>query len=152
MTYKNTRGAINQYEKVKTSAAIEDASPHKLIQMLMEGALEKIAMAKNFIDSGDIPNKGSHISWAISIIDGLKVSLNKDAGGDIAENLEMLYDYMQRRLVEANLHSDKSILDEVAGLLNEIKGAWDAIPMEYQEMRPNVAEERGVEDRVSVIS
>ncbi|VAW84383.1 Flagellar biosynthesis protein FliS [hydrothermal vent metagenome] len=152
MTYKNTRGAINQYTKVKTSAAIEDASPHKLIQMLMEGALEKIAMAKNFIDRGDIPNKGSHISWAISIIDGLKVSLNKDAGGDIAENLDMLYDYMQRRLVEANLHSDKSILDEVAGLLNEIKGAWDAIPVEYQEMRPNAPVEPDAEDRVSVIS
>jgi len=152
MTYKNTRGAINQYAKVKTSAAIEDASPHKLIQMLMEGALEKIAMAKNFIDLGDIPNKGSHISWAISIIDGLKVSLNKEAGGDIAENLDRLYDYMQRRLVEANLHSDKSILDEVAGLLNEIKGAWDAIPMEYQQMRPNVPVESDVEDRVSIIS
>ena len=152
MTYNNTRGAINQYAKVKTNAAIEDASPHKLIQMLMEGALEKIAMAKNFIDRGDIANKGSHISWAISIIDGLKVSLNKDAGGEIAENLDMLYDYMQRRLVEANMHSDKSILDEVAGLLNEIKGAWDAIPTEYQEMKPNQPEETGTEDRVNIIS
>ncbi|NOY73423.1 MAG: flagellar export chaperone FliS [Gammaproteobacteria bacterium] len=152
MTYSNTRGAINQYAKVKNNAVIEDASPHKLIQMLMEGVLEKIAMAKNFIDSGDIPNKGSHISWAISIIDGLKVSLNKEAGGEIAENLDRLYDYMQRRLVEANLHSDKGILDEVAGLLNEIKGAWDAMPIEYQEMRPNAPEEAGTADRVNVIS
>ncbi len=152
MTYTDTRSALNQYAKVKNGAGIEDATPHRLIQMLMEGALEKISLAKGFMERGEIPEKGSHISWAISIIDGLRVSLNKDAGGEIAENLDNLYDYMERRLVEANLHNDVAILDEVTGLLIEIKGAWDAIPAELHE-ESAVPKEEGTDavDRVSVI-
>lgn len=152
MTYTDTRNALNQYAKVKTSAGLEDASPHRLIQMLMEGALEKISLAKGFMERKEIAEKGSHISWAISIIDGLRVSINKDAGGEIAENLDNLYDYMERRLVEANLKNDTSILDEVSGLLMEIKGAWDAIPIEFHEQTSNPKEEApNTVDRVSVI-
>ncbi len=150
MSYKNTRGAIGQYASVKNAAGIEEASPHRLIQMLMEGALEKIAQAKGFMEGGDIPNKGRHISWAISIIDGLRISLDKDAGGDIAENLDSLYEYMTRRLVEANLRNDKSILEEVSGLIIEIKSAWDAIPEDVRKQARQPVEE-GAQDKVSVI-
>lgn len=152
MTYTDPRSALNQYAKVKTSSGIEDATPHRLIQMLMEGALEKIHLAKGFMERNEIAEKGSHISWAISIIDGLRVSLNKEAGGEIAENLDNLYDYMERRLVEANLHNDVSILDEVSGLMLEIKGAWDAIPQEFHEQSSQPKEEApDTVDRVNVI-
>lgn len=120
--------ALQQYRKVGAQTGVEAATPHRLIQMLLEGALEKINLAKGYMQRNEIALKGSHISWAISIIDGLRMSLDKEAGGEIAENLDALYDYMGRRLLEANLNNDEGMLDEVSGLLLEIKSAWDAVP------------------------
>ena len=126
---------LDQYKSVGVHADVESASPHRLIQMLMEGALEKINLAKGYVQRGEIALKASHISWAISIIDGLRMSMDKDSGGEIAQNLDSLYDYMGRRLVEANLHNNIEILNEVAGLLLEIKLAWDAVPGLLQEQQ-----------------
>ena len=130
----SAQDALNEYKKgVKTG--VEDFTPHRLIQMLMEGALDKISKAKGFMQQEGvqaIANKGEQISWAISIIDGLKVSLDKtvDGGGELVQNLEDLYTYMEKRLVEANLHNKIEYLDEVANLLKEIKVGWDAIPQD----------------------
>ncbi len=126
--------ALQEYQQVGKKSAVEDASPHRLIQMLMEGALEKIAAAKRFMEQGAIQEKGAHISWAVSIIDGLRASLDKSAGGEIALNLEELYLYMMRRLTEANLKNEPAYLDEVTSLLIQIKSAWDAIAPEAERM------------------
>ncbi len=115
------------YGQVKTQTNVEIASPHRLIQMLMEGALEKINFAKNYMLNGNIAEKGAHISWAISIVSGLRVSLDAEKGGEIARNLEALYDYIERRLLQANLENKVEYLDEIMGLLLEIKSGWDAI-------------------------
>jgi flagellar protein FliS len=101
--------------------------------MLMEGALEKIATAKGHMARKEHEAKGSHINWAISIIDGLRGSLNRQEGGEMANNLDSLYAYMVRRLAEANISNDTGILDEVTSLLLEIKSAWDAIPEEVKQ-------------------
>ena len=130
MSLTNTRGGIEQYKRNGVQGAIENASPHRLIQMLMEGALSKIVSARSFMERGDIAKKGEHISWAMSIIDGLRLSLDKSVGGEIAQNLDDLYDYMNRRLLAANLHNKTEYLDEVTGLLTEIKAGWDAIAQE----------------------
>ena len=124
----NKDSMLNKYKQVGTQSGVASASPHRLIQMLMEGALEKINLAKGYMQRGEIALKGSHISWAISIIDGLRMSLDKEAGGEIAQNLDDLYDYMGRRLAEANLENNEAMLNEVAGLIIEIKSAWDAVP------------------------
>ena len=128
----NAVSAMKQYQEVSVHSGIMDASPHRLVQMLMEGALEKIALAKGNMTNNEIANKGENISKAIAIIGGLQSSLNKDAGGEIAENLNSLYDYMSHRLVIANLRNDESILDEVASLMLEIKMGWDGIPDEFK--------------------
>jgi flagellar protein FliS len=122
--------AMKQYHSLGMKTSVEDATPHRLIQMLMDGALDKIAAARGFMERGEIPQKGAHISWAISIIDGLRVSLDKSVGGEIAQNLDDLYNYMMTRLTEANLKNDTNYLNEVSGLLRQIKGAWDAMPEE----------------------
>jgi len=124
----NKDSMLNQYKQVGAQSGVASASPHRLIQMLMEGALEKINLAKGYMQRGETALKGSHISWAISIIDGLRMSLDKEAGGEIAQNLDDLYDYMGRRLAEANLDNNEAMLNEVAGLIMEIKSAWDAVP------------------------
>jgi flagellar secretion chaperone FliS len=124
--------AINSYSQVAVDANATYGSPHRLIQMLLEGALEKIASANGHMMRGHIAAKGKQIGWAISIIGGLRTSLDMEAGGEIAQNLEALYAYMSRRLFHANLQNDIAALDEVAGLLREIKSAWDAIPEHVQ--------------------
>jgi len=124
--------ALQQYKKVGTQSDVATASPHRLILMLLDGAQEKINLAKGYMQRGEVALKGNHISWAISIIDGLRMSLDRDAGGEIADNLDALYDYMGRRLAEANMMNDSGMLDEVNGLLQEIRSAWDAIPDELR--------------------
>jgi len=128
----NAVSAMKQYQEVSVHSGIMDASPHLLIQMLMEGALEKIALAKGSMTNNEIARKGENISKAIAIIGGLKSSLNMEVGGALAENLSNLYDYMANRLVVANLRNDESILDEVASLMVEIKMGWDGIPDEFK--------------------
>ena len=129
--------AVQQYKNISLESEIAAASPHRLIQMLMEGVFSKIGAAKHCIKQNNISGKGENISMAISIIDGLRVSLDKSRGGEMAENLDNLYDYMERRLFEANVKSDVAILDEVSGLLTEVKSAWDAIGTEITALENN---------------
>lgn len=124
----NATAATKAYAKIGVESGVTTADPHKLISMLYQGALLAIANAKNGILRKDIPAKGAAISKAISIIDeGLNASLDKKVGGELAQNLSSLYEYMGRRLLAANLNNDIAALDEVARLLNDLKGAWDSI-------------------------
>ena len=124
--------ATKAYQQIDTRSRIEDATPHRLIQLMMERALAKIGLARTQLAEGEIANKGINISDAISIINGLQASLNHKADQRMSENFDALYAYMMRRLLEANLRNDQSILDEVAGLLRELKEAWDAIADEVE--------------------
>ncbi len=124
----NARTALGAYKVTKNQSAIDDASPHQLIAMLLEGALERVAAASGAMGRGEIAISGESIGKAIGIIDSLRVSLDREQGGQIADNLSALYDYMTRRLLEANATKDTDMLGEVAGLLREIKVAWDQVP------------------------
>ncbi|MBI5040583.1 MAG: flagellar export chaperone FliS [Gammaproteobacteria bacterium] len=124
---QNTQRVVAAYAHVSVQCGVSSASPHRLVQMLMEGALDRIATAKGCLERKQIAVKGQQISMAISIVNGLRASLDLDAGQEIAHNLDDLYAYMERRLFEANLRNDSSILDEVTGLIKQIKDAWDAI-------------------------
>ncbi|MCU7837411.1 MAG: flagellar export chaperone FliS [gamma proteobacterium symbiont of Taylorina sp.] len=139
MNYANNHAAMNKYTQVGNQSTAAFANPHRLIQMLMEGALEKISKAKGFLKNGDVAKKGEHISWAISIIEGLRVSLDHSQGGQISENLESLYVYMNSRLTQANLKNSIEMLDEVSGLLIDIKSGWDAIPQDVIDNHTNSA-------------
>jgi flagellar protein FliS len=124
------RGALQQYQQIGIQSSLEDASPHRLIQMLLEGALDRIAKARGSVLRGEMANKCRYIGATIAIVDGLAGSLNVEAGGEVANNLAALYDYMGRRLLQANVESSAPILDEVAGLLNQVKEGWDAIAVQ----------------------
>lgn len=123
--------AIDGYSRGAVESEVDYASPHRIIQMLMEGALSKIATAKGCIVRNDITEKGRQITWAMNIIGGLRSSLDAEKGGEIAANLESLYEYMGRRLLDANMNNDTVALDEVSTLLLEIKEGWDNIPPEF---------------------
>ncbi|WP_313309675.1 flagellar export chaperone FliS [Stutzerimonas nitrititolerans] len=119
--------AMKQYQSVNTNAQLVDATPHRLIQMLMEGGLTRLAQARGAMERNDVALKGTLIGKTIDIVGGLRQGLNLEAGGEVAANLDSLYIYMTTRLVEANRKNDPTVLDEVAGLLREIKSGWDGI-------------------------
>ncbi len=123
----NAMAAMRQYQNVNTQAQAVDASPHRLIQMLMEGGLTRLAQARGAMERGQFAMKGELIGKAIGIIGGLRAGLNLEEGGELAVNLDNLYDYMSRRLLEANLKNNVEPLDEVADLLRNVKSGWDAI-------------------------
>lgn len=125
----NLNRALRQYQKVNSHAQISEASPHRLVQMLMEGGLDRMAQAKGALARGDIAQKGLMLGKAIDIIIGLRDGLDAEKSADPAyiHQLESLYAYMTNRLIEANLNNDANIIDEVAQLLITVKQGWDAI-------------------------
>lgn len=136
----NTRSAINAYNQVGLESAVLASDPHKLILMLYQGALLAIATAKTQMQRNDISGKGASISKAIAIIEeGLKSSLDLNAGGELAGNLSALYTYMSNRLLQASLNNDPAMLDDVSRLLSELKGAWEAIRPKVMGLAPQAA-------------
>jgi flagellar protein FliS len=123
----NPMRALRQYQSVNSHAQTSEASPHRLVQMLMQGGLDRIAQAKGALERNDIAGKGLCIGKAVAIIGGLREGLDPEKSPTPLADLDSLYDYMMRRLTEANIKSDPLILDEVAGLLSNIKEGWDAI-------------------------
>ncbi|GJB78916.1 MULTISPECIES: flagellar export chaperone FliS [Pseudomonas] len=119
--------ALRQYQKVNGVAQTSEASPHRLVQMLMQGGLDRMAQAKGAIARNDIAQKGILIGKAIDIIGGLREGLDLENHADTLADLDNLYTYMSRRLIEANAKNDPEIIDEVARLLITIKEGWDAI-------------------------
>jgi len=123
----NAMSAMKQYQRVGVQAQVAEASPHRLIQMLMQGGLDRIYQARGAIQFGRLAEKGELIGKSISIVGGLREALDHEVGGEISANLDRLYEYMIRRLTEANRNNDADALTEVAALLQEVKAGWDGI-------------------------
>jgi flagellar protein FliS len=123
----NAMTAMRQYQSVNNQAQAIEADPHRLIQMLIEGGLTRLAQARGAMERNQTALKGELVGKAIAIIGGLRQGLNVEQGGELAVNLDRLYEYMTTRLMEANLKNDPVILEEVSGLLREVKNGWDAI-------------------------
>ncbi len=126
--FGSTRSGANAYAKVGLETGVVAASPHKLIVMLFEGAIVAINNAKTAMKAGQFEDKGKAITKAVLIVDeGMRGSLDKKAGGEIAANLDALYGYIIQCLMRANLRNDQALLDEALVLLTDLKSAWDAI-------------------------
>ena len=119
---------VKAYTKVGIETGVDSASPHQLIVMLFDGALSALNTGLMHMKSGAIAEKGQAISKSILIIEsGLRASLDKEAGGEIAAGLDALYEYMGHRLLKANLNNDPEALEEVQRLLSGLRDAWNAI-------------------------
>ena len=125
----NPMKALRAYQKVNSHAQISEASPHRLIQMLYEGGLDRLAQAKGALVHGDIPQKCLMLTKAVDIITGLRQGLDEEKAEDPAtiQQLASLYDYMSAQLLQANINNDPEIIDEVARLLITLKSGWDGI-------------------------
>ena len=128
--------AMNQYKQVGVQAAVGSADPHTLVQMLIDGAIQRLNTAKMHMKQNNVALKGESLSKAISIIDGLRSSLDMKKGGEIAKNLESLYEYMQRQLLVANVENKLENIEEVISLMNEIRSGWESIPQDIRNKKP----------------
>lgn len=124
MTY---HALASQYRQTAVTSAVLDADPHRLVALMFAGLRERLQLAAACIDAGNVARKGQAISEASTIVGHLAASLNLEAGGEIAQNLLALYDYIQRRLLDANLKSDTAALRECDALVEDIESAWNAI-------------------------
>lgn len=124
------RSNVSAYQSASAHGGVAAADPHRLIVMLMDGALERLATARGCIERKEVAEKSRLLTRAVSIVGELRSSLDIRAGGQIAENLAELYDYMCRLILKANAENSVQQLDEASKLLHEIRGAWVAIPVE----------------------
>jgi flagellar protein FliS len=115
------------YQSVAVHGGVADGDPHRLVLMLMDGALERMALARGYLERGQIVKKTQALHQCVNIINELRGALNMSEGGALAQNLRDLYDYMLRQLLQANVANDSDCIHEVSGLLGEIRSAWLAI-------------------------
>ncbi|WP_331347106.1 flagellar export chaperone FliS [Cellvibrio sp. UBA7661] len=126
MSNYNPQEALKQYRQLGIESEISNASPHRLIQLLFEGALARLAVAQGAIERGDLAVKGEMLGKAISIVGGLRSSLDMEAG-EISERLDQLYEYINLTLLEASTQNDIEKVNEVIQLLKTVKSGWDDI-------------------------
>jgi len=131
MTNAYMRQASAMYQQTRAEGRVEGADPHQLIAMLLDGAIERIAQARVHLHRGDVPAKGAVVTKAVAIVGELRASLNHEAGGSVAQRLDSLYDYVNRRLLFAQLNNDDEALAECARLLEPVRDGWNGIRDAY---------------------
>lgn len=124
---------IKAYKSVGVKDDLAVADPHRVIQLLMQGALENMAKAKGAMERKDFAEKSRTVSKAMSIISALQHSLDMDVGGEVSQNLWSLYDFMVNHLMQASRESSTVKVDDVIEIMIKIKSGWDAIPMEDRQ-------------------
>ena len=125
--------ALHQYQSVNTQTSVVDVDRHQLIQLLFDGAVERINMAKSRIQADDFEGKNKLINRTIEIIAGLRGFLDLEKGAEISQNLSDLYTYCEQRLLQANMRNDIEALDEVASHIKTVREGWVGIREEALE-------------------
>jgi len=136
MAFSPNSAKLAAYRSTAVHSGVDAADPHRLVVMLMDGALERIAAASGMMKNGGGVEKAQLLHRAVAIIDELRNSLNFKDGGAIAGNLDALYEYMCQRLMQANAQNKPEWLDEVSRLMTEIRSAWLQIPQARTQAGP----------------
>ncbi len=133
---------LKAYQRTNLEAELSVASPHRVVQMMFEGLLERLAQAKGAIERKDYEYKSDRLSKAVGIINGLQMSLDPSYNKELGERLSSLYEYMKERLNEAAVKMDPDPINEVISLVNPIKKAWDQIPQEDKDQMNQILENK----------
>ena len=118
---------MQNYRAVGAYGNLADATPYAVVRVMLDAVLARVAEATGHLERGEVAAKGEKIGKALGIIEALMLGLDKAGGGDIAANLERLYDYASRTLLRAQLENRGDLLKEVSSLLREVKLGWDGI-------------------------
>ncbi|MDX7708777.1 flagellar export chaperone FliS [Aeromonas caviae] len=123
------RKNIKAYTTQNLQAEMAVADPYRIIQLMMQGCIERLAQSKGAIERRDFEGKSIAISKSMALINGLQDALDLSYG-KVPEDLFALYDYMKQRLLDASSNMDVEPLDEVGRLMLTIKSGWDSIPLD----------------------
>lgn len=134
MTGYARNSKLAAYQSVSVHGGVAQADPHGLVLMLMDAAVERMTIARGCIERGEIVRKTKLLHSCVTLVAELRGSLDMQRGGNLAQNLSDLYEYMTRQLIRANNDNSIACINEVLGLLNEIRGAWIAIGPEVRKM------------------
>ena len=126
------RGSMKAYKSVALDSQKTVASPYQVVKMLLAGVLERLAKSRVAIDQNNYEQRSELISSALLILAELRLSLDHEAGGEIADNLDKLYEFIMGELIEANSNNKHEKVEIASRVLREIKDAWDSIPLEFQ--------------------
>src|SRR6187399_3382845 len=127
MAFPPNAAKLAAYRSTAVHAGVDAADPHRLVVMMLDGAMERIATARGLMHNGGAAERAQLLHRAVAIIDELRNSLNFKSG-ELAHNLDALYEYMCTRLMQASASNKPEWLDEVSRLLNEIRSAWLQLP------------------------
>lgn len=137
------RQFAQQYANNYVETMVTEAGPHRLIQMLYEGAIKNLNVSKLFIQQKNFEKKSEHINKTLSILLALREGVDLDKGGDVAQNLYSLYDYCYRQVIKSSINDDVAILDEVLGFIKDLHGAWSQMPETYKSLNQAQIEKLG---------
>lgn len=127
------KSSLAAYHSVSVHGSVANADPHRLVQMLMDAVAERLNSARSCLERGEIARKAKLLHSCVTLVAELRGSLNLAEGGELAQNLSNLYEYMARQLLLANVQNDAGKINEVLTLVNEIRGAWIAIGPEVRK-------------------
>jgi flagellar protein FliS len=118
---------LNTYRSMTAYTGLADATPYQVVRVMLDAVLSRLAEAVGHMQRGEVAAKGEKIGKALGIVEALVLGLDKERGGELAQNLERVYDYAARTLLKANPENRVELLEEVSALLREIKLGWDGI-------------------------
>ena len=122
-----SHSGLQNYRAMGAFGTLAEATPYQVVQVMLDAVLARIAEASGHLERGEVAAKGEKIGKALGIIEALTLGLDKVGGGELAMNLERLYDYASRTLLRAQFENRGDLLKEVSSLLREIKLGWDGI-------------------------
>jgi flagellar protein FliS len=124
---------LEQYQQTSLETSMENATPHKLVGMLYDGVIENLVQVKGAIDRKEFELKAEKLNKAVLIIGSLRSNLDMEKGGEVSNNFDTLYSYINRKLLEASAKSDLQIIDEVVVLVKELRESWSLMPDNFKK-------------------
>ena len=131
----NALAALSQYGKIKDDTQTMYASPHQLMLMLFDGAIEAMSFTIGAIEQNNLAIRSKQSTRSITIINGMRECLDMQAGGELADNLHALYQYMAQELFRANFKNDADTIQNIQTMLKDIRGSWEKIPLDMHYMQ-----------------
>ena len=131
----NSLVALSQYGKIKDDTQTMYASPHQLMLMLFDGALEAMSLNIAAIQNNDFELRSKQNTRSINIINGMRECLDMETGGELANNLYSLYEYMTKELFRASFKNDADTVQNIQTMLKDIRGSWEKIPLNMHYMQ-----------------
>ena len=131
----NAIAALAKYGQIKNDTQTTYASPHQLMLMLFDGAIEAMSFTIGAIENNNFELRSKQNSRSITIINGMRECLDMETGGELADNLYSLYQYMTKELFKASYKNDAETIQNIQTMLKDIRGSWEKIPVDMHYMQ-----------------